>query len=158
MCPGEPRTARDYEPGNRELDAHATARCLRGQPGELLRLAEAYRAAALLLLYQTQSVSDPGLGAAQTSDVRAAVTTIMHLLETISPDDPLLSSVGPFLVIAGSELGEDEPEARATVRWVTMEVAKYIRVAVYTSAFELVQQVWVERALGHRIIWLELIL
>ncbi|KAH8883548.1 hypothetical protein GQ53DRAFT_846756 [Thozetella sp. PMI_491] len=124
----------------------------------LLLLADAYRAAALLMVHQAQSISDGRPDICDSIGARAAVATILRLLMMVSPGDPLLSSVGPFLIIAGSEFGEHEVESRQRVRWVASEVTRYTRVQAFSSALDLVEDVWAERACGHHITWLELML
>ena len=86
------------------------------------------------------------------------MANVMHILQMVSPGDPLLTSVGPFFLIAGSELREDEIEARDLVRQVALEVTKYTRVTAFTSAFELVQDVWAQRKRGLHVTWLEVML
>jgi len=126
---------------------------------KLLHLAEAYRSVAVLLLCQARSASQMG-GHNLIRDERAqnAVANVMHILQMVSPGDPLLTSVGPFFLIAGSELREDEIEARDLVRQVALEVTKYTRVTAFTSAFELVQDVWAQRKRGLHVTWLEVML
>ena len=82
----------------------------------------------------------------------------MFVLRIVSPSDSLLSSVGPFLVIAGSELREDEVESRDLVRQVATEVTRYTRVTAIASAFALVENIWTQRAWGRHVTWLELML
>ncbi|ETS84251.1 hypothetical protein PFICI_02276 [Pestalotiopsis fici W106-1] len=137
----------------------------KGQP--LIALAEAYRAAALLLLYQARCVSDrPPMAATSLAmsnetvpnNIKSAISTIVGVLGSLSPGDPLLTSVGPFLVIAGSELQEDQIESRNLIHRIARQVTQYTRVPNFSSALNLVEEVWARRASGSQVTWLELML
>ncbi|OJJ03399.1 hypothetical protein ASPVEDRAFT_42897 [Aspergillus versicolor CBS 583.65] len=120
-------------------------------------LANSQRAMGVIMLYQARSVAQ-GVHPGDFAPLREAVEIVMTMLQVIPSDSPLLNSVGPLLVIAGSELLESDTEYRALVEYHAAQVTQYTRVRAYFTGFQLVRDIWECRAAGERTTWLELML
>lgn len=120
-------------------------------------LANSQCAMGVIMLYQARSVAQ-GVHPRHFAPLREAVETVMLMLQVIPSDSPLLNSVGPLLVIAGSELLPSDTEYRALVEHHAAQVRQYTRVRAYSTGFQLVRDIWECRAAGLRTTWLELML
>ena len=118
-------------------------------------LSQSYHAMGVIMLHQARSVVRD-LTEQEMSALTDAVGIVMVTLKVCPLADPLLNSIAPLLVIAGSELRNNQTELRALVSQRAREITKYTRITAYTGALELVRDIWRQRDNGSGITWLEL--
>ncbi|KAH9221031.1 hypothetical protein DL95DRAFT_455816 [Leptodontidium sp. 2 PMI_412] len=108
---------------------------------QLLQLAEGYRNAGLIMLYQAEAVAH-ALSTEEEADLLSRVLYVINILKHIPDQDPMLNWAGPLLVISGSELPLTHSKERLVVERTALRLTSWTRVRVYRRGFELMQH-WV---------------
>ncbi|KAH6715339.1 hypothetical protein BKA61DRAFT_574796 [Leptodontidium sp. MPI-SDFR-AT-0119] len=124
---------------------------------QLLQLAEGYRNAGLIMLYQAEAVAR-ALSTEEEADLLSRVLYIINILKHIPDQDPMLNWAGPLLVISGSELPLTHSKERLVVERTALRLTSWTRVRVYRRGFELMQHVWRLRDSGAKTAWLMLMI
>ncbi|CAH0051468.1 unnamed protein product [Clonostachys solani] len=122
---------------------------------QLAELANGYRAAGLLILYQSKAIDNP-LTDSEQFFVMVILMRVMETIKHLPRNDPLQNWLGPLIIIAGSELPASFADERLHVERVAAQLAEWTRVPSYLQGMELVRTVWELRDSGQMISWLEL--
>ncbi|EXA46447.1 hypothetical protein FOQG_15409 [Fusarium oxysporum f. sp. raphani 54005] len=123
----------------------------------LTRLAECYRNLGDIILYQAQRVCDE-LDAVNDIIFFNKVLEVIELIESIPANDPLINTLGPMLLIAGSELPPQYEKQRAVVRQASARLVSFTKIHTYEKSIELVEKVWILRSERRPVSWLEVML
>ncbi|KAI7761711.1 hypothetical protein LZL87_013861 [Fusarium oxysporum] len=120
----------------------------------LTRLAECYRDLGDIMLYQAQRVCNE-LDPVNDIIFFNKVFEVIGLIESIPANDTRINTVGPMLLIAGSELPSQFEKQRAVVRQASNRLISFTKIHTYEKSIELVEKVWMLRNERRSVSWLE---
>ncbi|WZH50402.1 Zn2-C6 fungal-type domain-containing protein [Fusarium acuminatum] len=123
----------------------------------LIRLAECYRDMGDIMLYQAQRLSND-IDPVDTLIFLNKVLGIVDMIDSIPSNDPMINTLGPMLLIAGSELPPHYEEQRSIVRQANAQLITFSKIPTYRKSIELVEEVWRLRSESTPVSWLELML
>ncbi|KAB2568956.1 hypothetical protein DBV05_g12366 [Lasiodiplodia theobromae] len=124
---------------------------------QLLDLAERYRDIGVIMLYQARAAVAE-LDAVDALLLHERVLSVMETLKHVPREDPLINWIGPFLLIAGSELPATCREERRLVETSARRLATWTRIPAHGRCLEIIRKVWQLRDIGLGNSWLDVMI